>query len=297
MEQEPHKFLVVGSTPTWPILTEFHMIFVTTDTHWAHGQKAGERPRGIIKHCQRPYPSADVMDEHMIGVLNEHVKETDWLIHNGDIVCDTSLDRYDNDAYVQRVRGYLNRIKCKNITLICGNHDRTWLKVHGDYVLNTKFLDLFCWQGQCPHCGRVYEYYKPDGTWLLKCPESRCVSPDPFMPLPAAHPMGFELRLTSKLCERHGISRQHEGMLITFTHYSLRVWNKSHHNKDRETGKDKLTSINIYGHSHGQLPGLKNSIDCAWDVYHRPLSLVEMLDNVLPRHNATNPEYFSHHEM
>jgi len=56
-------------------------------------------------------------------------------------------------------------------------------------------------------------------------------------------------------------------------------------------------AINLYGHSHGGLPGIKNSFDVGFNVWNRPLSLVEILTKLMPEHNQTEvgSVYFGHH--
>jgi calcineurin-like phosphoesterase family protein len=54
---------------------------------------------------------------------------------------------------------------------------------------------------------------------------------------------------------------QHQ--LIVLCHYSLRVWDRSHYG-----------SWHLYGHSHGNLPPLENSLDVGVDCWnYRPVSL------------------------
>ena len=54
---------------------------------------------------------------------------------------------------------------------------------------------------------------------------------------------------------------QHQ--LIVLCHYSLRVWDRSHYN-----------SLHLYGHSHGNLPPLANSLDVGVDCWdYLPVSL------------------------
>lgn len=51
--------------------------------------------------------------------------------------------------------------------------------------------------------------------------------------------------------------------LIVLCHYSMRVWDRSHYG-----------SWHLYGHSHGNLPPLKNSLDVGVDCWeYRPVSL------------------------
>ena len=54
-----------------------------------------------------------------------------------------------------------------------------------------------------------------------------------------------------------------QSQLIVLCHYSLRVWDRSHYG-----------SWHLYGHSHGNLPPLKNSLDVGVDCWdYRPVSI------------------------
>ena len=51
--------------------------------------------------------------------------------------------------------------------------------------------------------------------------------------------------------------------LVVLCHYSMRVWDRSHYG-----------SWHLYGHSHGNLPPLKNSLDVSVDCWgYRPVSI------------------------
>ncbi len=82
-------------------------LWITSDTHFGH--------QNIIKYCKRPFAGINDMDEAMIRNINEKVQPNDVLYHLGDWSFNRLSDR--SPAY------YRNRIKCKNIHLIMGNHD------------------------------------------------------------------------------------------------------------------------------------------------------------------------------
>lgn len=66
-----------------------------------------------------------------------------------------------------------------------------------------------------------------------------------------------------------------EGDRLVLLHYAMRVWNRS--------GRG---SLHLYGHSHGNLPGDRQSCDVGVDVFgFRPVSLAE-----IKHHLATLPE-------
>lgn len=78
--------------------------------------------------------------------------------------------------------------------------------------------------------------------------------------------------------------KQFQKIKFCLFHYSMRVWNKSHHN-----------SIHLYGHSHGTLPDAGNrSMDVGVDTNNLyPYHLDEVLDklifrsvHIIDHHNA-----------
>src|SRR3990167_3629454 len=68
---------------------------------------------------------------------------------------------------------------------------------------------------------------------------------------------------------------KHEGKRIFCSHYSHRTWPKSHHG-----------SLHIYGHSHGNLPGLGRSmdvgVDSAYKIFgeYKPFSFDEVVETL-----------------
>jgi len=85
------------------------MIFFTADHHFGHAN--------IIKHCSRPFQTADEMDAALINNWNAAVKPNDTVYIVGDL-----FFRYAVPAaeYLQRLNGRKH--------LIIGNHDKDWMK-------------------------------------------------------------------------------------------------------------------------------------------------------------------------
>lgn len=80
------------------------MIWFTADTHFGHAN--------IIKHCRRPFASVEEMDEALLSNINARVSRSDTLYHLGDFAF-----RSGNPA------GYRERLKCRRVILVMGNHD------------------------------------------------------------------------------------------------------------------------------------------------------------------------------
>lgn len=83
--------------------------FYTSDLHFGH--------RNIIDHCNRPFSSAEEMDDFMADTWNSQVLSDSRICVVGDLtLCSTprALD------YIKRLRGA--------ITLVSGNHDATFKK-------------------------------------------------------------------------------------------------------------------------------------------------------------------------
>lgn len=79
--------------------------FFTADWHLGH--------ENIIKFCNRPFASANEMDEEIIGQTNSLVGRNDRIIIIGDFTF----------APVGVIGKYIDRINCKNIVFVMGNHD------------------------------------------------------------------------------------------------------------------------------------------------------------------------------
>lgn len=132
-------------------------IFFTSDTHFGHGN--------IIKYCKRPFlAEADkqalsrdgawrdgvwkdertywrmsedavwMMNNDIIDNINALVGEDDILWHLGDWAFAPKSD------YYRHCRNYRDKIKCRNVSLIWGNHDQRSIRdlfdqTYDDYEL------------------------------------------------------------------------------------------------------------------------------------------------------------------
>lgn len=80
-------------------------IFITSDLHFGHSN--------IIKYCNRPFNDASHMNEVLIKNINDLVQQNDKLYHLGDWA-------FGGIDVASECR---ERIKCKNVWNIIGNHD------------------------------------------------------------------------------------------------------------------------------------------------------------------------------
>jgi len=85
------------------------MIYYTSDLHLGHGN--------IIRHCNRPFESAEAMDKALIANWNSRVTPLDTVYIVGDLFFPS---KYDHEAVLKKLKG--------KKYLIIGNHDKNWMK-------------------------------------------------------------------------------------------------------------------------------------------------------------------------
>lgn len=67
--------------------------------------------------CNRPFETVEQMDTELIRNINEVVKQNDTLYIFGDI---------NHRGTVEEANELISKIKCRNLILIKGNHDRQY---------------------------------------------------------------------------------------------------------------------------------------------------------------------------
>jgi calcineurin-like phosphoesterase family protein len=82
--------------------------YFIADTHFRH--------TNIIKYCDRPFDTVEEMNDTIIRNINHIVGPNDVLWHLGDFA-------YGKGATEEEIIVARNRINCRNINLIIGNHD------------------------------------------------------------------------------------------------------------------------------------------------------------------------------
>lgn len=96
-------------------------IWLVSDTHFSHAN--------IIRYCNRPFSSAEEMDEVMIERWNKVVKPNDKVYHLGDV----GLSNRTLDTILSRLNGKKR--------LILGNHDDG-----KNPILLKHFQKIFMWR-------------------------------------------------------------------------------------------------------------------------------------------------------
>ncbi len=86
-------------------------IFVTADTHFGHAE--------ALRIFARPFADVTAMDDAYIEAINATVGPKDILLHLGDFLGPRSWDR----GVVREAAALRERIACKRVYLVRGNHD------------------------------------------------------------------------------------------------------------------------------------------------------------------------------
>lgn len=95
------------------------MIWFTSDTHFGH--------ENVLGFCDRPWGTIQAMNDELIDNINRLVAPDDNLYHLGD---------YSFKMTVDQARDLRRKIRCRNIHLVSGNHDKDWTQpaVRGTFV-------------------------------------------------------------------------------------------------------------------------------------------------------------------
>jgi len=111
------------------------MKWFTSDLHLGH--------EAIIEYCNRPFKNAHKMDTSLIKNINELVSVNDELFILGDL----SIRSRNHKGYYEQV---LDKLQCKKIVLILGNHDikDPWfycdIGIHSVHVPYLKVEEFYC---------------------------------------------------------------------------------------------------------------------------------------------------------
>lgn len=121
---------------------KFPNIFITSDTHWNHknicvGTTDWRTPEGGIPlNSVRPFGTLEQMNEKILHGINSKVGQDDILFLLGDVAF----------GGAEFVKNFLDRIICKNLYLVFGNHDDELLDdviVNNELNLRSYFKGVF----------------------------------------------------------------------------------------------------------------------------------------------------------
>lgn len=101
-----------------------HDIWFTSDTHFNHAGIVRGTSNWEGKRGTRDFDTLEEHDEALIRAINSVVKPDDELYHLGDF----SFGSYSNGDNYNNVRKFREKINCKNVHLITGNHDDEIIK-------------------------------------------------------------------------------------------------------------------------------------------------------------------------
>ena len=96
------------------VLEKNQKLFFTSDTHYNHANICSATTKWDVNDgYARPFDSLEQMNDTLVDNINNKVGENDILVHLGD----WSFNGFESIAE------FRNRIVCKNVHLILGNHD------------------------------------------------------------------------------------------------------------------------------------------------------------------------------
>ena len=112
------------------------VVWITSDTHYHHTNIC----RGVTRwrtldgkiptDHTRNFQDLDEMDSVIVNNINSKVRPNDTLIHLGDVAF----------GGFEKIGEFLNRLVCKNIHLVLGNHDQHITKNKED--IRSRFLSV-----------------------------------------------------------------------------------------------------------------------------------------------------------
>jgi calcineurin-like phosphoesterase family protein len=95
------------------ILNKGQRLWFTSDTHYNHANICSSTTKWSNPTTIREFKSLEHMNSHLVGNINEVVKQDDILIHLGD----WSFGGFE------QIEKFRNQIVCENVHIVTGNHD------------------------------------------------------------------------------------------------------------------------------------------------------------------------------
>jgi calcineurin-like phosphoesterase family protein len=159
------------------------MIFFTSDTHLGH--------YNIIRYCNRPFQSAEEMDEVIVSNWNKVVNSSDTVYHLGDFAFrDPKLYRERLNGHIVLIRGNhdFKRLNKSNFSLFESVHDLLSIKIENMSIMLCHYAmrvwdksHFNCWHLYGHSHGTLSEYGKSYDVGV----DSNCYTPISFEQLKA----------------------------------------------------------------------------------------------------------------
>jgi calcineurin-like phosphoesterase family protein len=127
------------------------MVWFTADFHLGHSN--------IIRYCEGPFSSTTEMDEEILSRVNESIKPEDELYFLGDFCI----------GGPKVALAYRQRIRCKRIYFVLGNHDRVIRKIEGQFAWVKEIAEVNIRQQPivlCHYAMRVW-HQSGRGAWQI----------------------------------------------------------------------------------------------------------------------------------
>lgn len=120
------------------IRVELERTWITSDLHFSHGN--------IIKYCNRPFSSAEEMNEAIVAEWIAKVNPSDSIINLGDNGSAPNTDHRDKDQ-PKHIIDFFDSLPFHKIYMIMGNHDEeVWNQmcdlIEGSKDLSKRFVML-----------------------------------------------------------------------------------------------------------------------------------------------------------
>ena len=136
------KMVIKNNQQMKLVLKKDQQLFFTSDTHYNHTNICSATTKWVpTNRNTRQFNSLDEMNNTLVNNINEVVGENDILIHLGD----WSFGGFDSIAE------FRDRINCKNIHLIYGNHDH---HIRKNKLLTDRYLE----NGEVVKGDTIYNY-------------------------------------------------------------------------------------------------------------------------------------------
>lgn len=218
-----------------------HKNLISGTTNWYSDRKRYTEQEEIalkLKNC-RPFKTLRDHNDTLVSNINDTVPETGVLVCLGDW----------SFGGIEKIWEFRKRIKCKTLHLVMGNHDH---HIWQNRVLPNAFVKL-------EEKENNKEPFLTGKKYIVDSKKA------------GDYPARSKDIFTS--CDWYLEGRISKTQVICFSHYAMRVWNKSHRG-----------NWMLHGHSHGSLPDYElkqnkfKTMDVGIDTHpeFRPYSLAEI---------------------